>query len=371
MASETPAKADRLPGKFPRDRFLRSGAGMANPIPLCVLWFGDKSSWEGPWIEKVLLEKIPHRTYVYPELPESDSEAVLLIFSCIQREPHQNVVLVIDRYRSVTILTLSDEKIRHDYRHYGKAKIMRPYYSPFSAWNLRTHAIPVGFHNAFGRKTGGPPENRSANRTYPWAFFGQVKNRARQEMLQNFANLTEMFGPSPTHFTSSFAASDSTSGAVIAEIFDQTYFVPCPMGNRNPDSFRVMEALERGAIPVVVRFYGLDYFKFTFGNHPFIVGKNWRDAARKCRELLENPEEISRKHHEVQEWYEIFIKELQDEFSAMLPIGSTKVAWPTPLRIRQVFQSFNPYVVFVFWLHFRFPDIRKRLFGLLDQLRSR
>ena len=344
---------------------------MDEPRLLDVVWIGGLGTWEGPWIDEILLEKIPHRNFVYPELPEHDSPSILLVFRAGLREPDMTVVQLLDIYSNAKIIILSDEKLRHNSKLYGKARaIVRQYYSPFLAWDLRTHAIPLGFNSAIGQKTGSEPSNENSPRLFPWAFFGQVKNIARREMLLEFANLTDEFGAAPTHFTSSFAATNAISGGEIAKLFDQTYFVPAPMGNRNPDTFRVMEALERGAIPVVVRFYGLDFFRLTFGKHPFVVGRNWRDAANRCRELLEDSKLMAAKSHEVRVWYRDFTQELQAEIHKILSDTQRSSAIPSQRYSRQVLQSFNPYVVVIFWVHFRWPEARRRLYSWVDRLRG-
>lgn len=86
----------------------------------------------------------------------------------------------------------------------------------------------------------------------------------------------------------------------------------------NPDTFRVMEALESGSIPVVTTFYGVDYFRYTYGDHPFVVAQSWDQAARECGRLLREPVELESKLNEVSEWYAHFVSELQHDVEKLV-----------------------------------------------------
>ena len=73
-------------------------------------------------------------------------------------------------------------------------------------------------------------------------------------------------------------------------VYKETTFAPCPFGFVNPDSFRIMEVLEFGCIPIVKKFNNVDYYKYVFGDHPFIVVKDWKEAPGIMSNLiLERP----------------------------------------------------------------------------------
>jgi hypothetical protein len=54
-------------------------------------------------------------------------------------------------------------------------------------------------------------------------------------------------------------------------------FVPCPSGE-NAESFRIYEALEAGAVPVLVR-DSKEFIEFITANLPLKVFDSWDDAA--------------------------------------------------------------------------------------------
>ena len=72
------------------------------------------------------------------------------------------------------------------------------------------------------------------------------------------------------------------------------YFPPCPYGYLNPDSFRIMESLESGCIPIVQKFLFIDYYKLIFGDHPFIVLNKWKSVEKEITNLLSNPKALEK-----------------------------------------------------------------------------
>ena len=337
---------------------------------LNAVWFSSGTGeWEGPWIDEELLGKVSHRNFFYPDLPSSLSDKMLIIFVGLRPEPNNAVIELLETYQNVSLLVLSDQKMRHKTKFYGRAvRILRPHYSPFAAWNFKTYAVPLGYHHSFGRATGIIGDG-SRKKKYPWSFFGHIKNEDREQMLEAFLALPDRLGKGQLHRTTSFNGPDAILGDVVAETFDQTFFVPCPLGFMSPDSFRVMEALERRAIPVVVEFHGIDYFNFTFGDHPFIVAKNWEDAANMCRNLLENPKNLSAKLEQVEAWYQSYLMALQLDVAELLLNDSAKVSDLSQQFRRQVSAKLNPLVLAIFWRHFRWPSLRGKIFRCIDRVR--
>jgi hypothetical protein len=69
-----------------------------------------------------------------------------------------------------------------------------------------------------------------------------------------------------------------------------SWFVPCPSGN-NGETFRIYEALEAGAVPIVVQEAGMDdYFTFIGRYLPLLLAKSWEHAAQLIHTLKSEPE---------------------------------------------------------------------------------
>lgn len=75
-----------------------------------------------------------------------------------------------------------------------------------------------------------------------------------------------------------FAAAQRVPPAEYMAVLRDSAFVACPMGNVHLESFRVYEALEAGAVPIVERRPRYDYFALLFGDYPFPSVQRWSQA---------------------------------------------------------------------------------------------
>ena len=75
-----------------------------------------------------------------------------------------------------------------------------------------------------------------------------------------------------------FSEAERVPPAAYMAILRDSTFVACPMGNVHLESFRVYEALEAGAVPIVERRPRYDYFALLFGDYPFPSVERWSQA---------------------------------------------------------------------------------------------
>lgn len=82
------------------------------------------------------------------------------------------------------------------------------------------------------------------------------------------------------------------------------------MGNVHLESFRVCEALEAGAVPIVERRRRYDYFGLLFGTYPFHSVEKWSEApavvARFCRGAA-----LLGLHEETRSWWREYKAQLR------------------------------------------------------------
>ena len=80
-------------------------------------------------------------------------------------------------------------------------------------------------------------------------------------------------------------------------------FVPCPAGN-NPETFRHYEALEVGAIPLIVRQKNseIDFLKYLNG-YPGPILNSWSEAEEVMRTLEETPGALDAMQNDIRSWY--------------------------------------------------------------------
>jgi hypothetical protein len=90
----------------------------------------------------------------------------------------------------------------------------------------------------------------------------------------------------------------------VSQLLSNTVFAPSPMGNVNIECFRTYEALECGAIPIVEKRWGLDYYRTLLGEHPIPTVGSWSEARRIIRSAMRNGDEINRLQRECIDWWE-------------------------------------------------------------------
>lgn len=242
------------------------------------------------------------------------------------------------------VLLLSDETLSHSFRPYKRARIIfRNYFQP--RWmSRRVFTLPLGWNPGFADLK--LDHNRRSSRKYSWAFVGQIKG-SRGDVLEEFSGVKPAF----TYASQTFNDELGLDASGIAKAYSQAHFVLCPFGNRSPESFRVMEALACGAIPVTVAFRGLDWCRLVYGEHPFIVGKDWQQARREVASLLDSPSRLAALHNEVSNWFDAFGETLQGDIIAILR-GAARSELKSPQFRFQRRAIFDPRVQAAHFLHY-------------------
>jgi hypothetical protein len=145
------------------------------------------------------------------------------------------------------------------------------------------------------------PEARRppSDRPHLWSFAGQLKS-TRFPMIEAF----RQFDGGVEHVTGTFDESDPATGpGDYLGMLASSVFVPCPMGNVHLESFRVYEAIEMGAIPVVERRHWLDYFRGLLGDHPLPTVRSWTHAPALVERLRSDPAALDRLQAEIVDWW--------------------------------------------------------------------
>lgn len=195
----------------------------------------------------------------------------------------------IRKLRPDIILHVSDEKLRHRSSNYrGARTVIRDYFNP-NLQRSKVYFIPIGFRQELVdsvRKLCPPDVRRFA-----WSFIGNRKGD-RDHMLSVFNTITP--NCQEAH-SSGFMGSLPLTDDEVARVLVDSHFVLCPFGSLSPDTWRIMEALEAGAIPVTVSLHGVDYFRFIFGDHPFATADSWERAADAVAEMMSDDATLAKK----------------------------------------------------------------------------
>jgi hypothetical protein len=104
-------------------------------------------------------------------------------------------------------------------------------------------------------------------------------------------------------------------------LLNDSVFCPAPMGNVMLESWRLYEALEAGAIPLVERRTFFDYYKNLFGDHPIPSFTSWADAGRFAKRYIENQVELVNLQIRVLDWWLQEKEKLRRRFDVFLEDG--------------------------------------------------
>jgi hypothetical protein len=188
--------------------------------------------------------------------------------------------------------------------------VLRNYHHPALQQDGITQ-IPMGPSRTAAGRFEIPP---AAGRGYRWCFVGNLAS-TRRSLVHHLENIK----PSYLHVTGTRMQSEKWLGPEeYLGILRDSIFVPCPMGNVNLESFRLYEALDCGAIPIVERRPWLDYFTQMFGPHPLPTVCHWREARSVMDSLCSNPARLQDKQAEIQAWWQRWEMNLSHQLASVI-----------------------------------------------------
>lgn len=125
-------------------------------------------------------------------------------------------------------------------------------------------------------------------RDLDWFFAGQITHPHRQACVDAIATI-----PGGGFSVQTKGYTQGISSAEYFRCLSRAKFVPCPSGPVSPDSTRVWESLECGAVPILdasspAGRFGL--WNLMIPGHPFPVVNDWSALPGLLLELLQNGE---------------------------------------------------------------------------------
>ena len=184
------------------------------------------------------------------------------------------------------ILHMSDEYCKDPIGFYKLAQgVIRNYYRK-DVESPTVAIIPLGFHWAIPNGEPIIHTPRPPFRDFVWSFVG-TGWAGRREKLQY---LERVPGDHKLVFMDEWNSPSMLGREESLGILLNSWFVPCPAGN-NGETFRIYEALEAGAVPIVVQEPGMeDYFTFIGRHLPLMLATSWEHAAQLMYTLRNQPE---------------------------------------------------------------------------------
>jgi Exostosin family len=210
-------------------------------------------------------------------------------------------------HRNAFLLHLSDEQFHGGYEAYANfTGVFRNYWSAiFNPASVKI--LPLGYSNGLARRV---QPKLASERQYLWSFAGEASRASRPEMVAALKSISP-------HLC---CATDKKGTIALApktyrELLEDTVFAPCPMGRLNLECFRLYEALESGAIPIVERRATLDYFTKLLGPNPVMEIRSWASARDKIRSLAADPPRLNQLQREISSWWDVHKQTVKDKIS--------------------------------------------------------
>ena len=250
----------------------------------------DVSKWyEFSWFKQILWENA--RIALEVERldggqPPTDSPIVV-----VQRPHVEEARLILARWAAAGanfyVLHLSDEHGTDPIDFYDWPAclgVVRNYVRP--GLPAKARVIPLGFHWAIPN---GDPANHTPRppfRELVWSFIGTGWAGRREKL----APLSAIPGESRLVFMDDWNSPKMLGREETLAILLNTWCVPCPAGN-NVETFRIYEALEAGAVPILVKEDGQEaFFVWLTRWLPLLGASSWQNAAEIIYTLKSKPE---------------------------------------------------------------------------------
>jgi hypothetical protein len=145
---------------------------------------------------------------------------------------------------NVGVIHISDEDCKSRWSFYHRAAfVYRNYLRADTSHLPHCRYFALGYRNGFTDALAVP---HISDRSYRWSFAGQVKS-SRSRMLRAARKIPG----GKVFLTNGLQDPEALDVDSYAKLLADSVFVPCPRGNVSLDTFRVYEALEAGAIPIV------------------------------------------------------------------------------------------------------------------------
>lgn len=203
--------------------------------------------------------------------PEGLEGAVVVVHGGNERMRSRLITEIIRSLKWVLLITIGDESADFPHDQIKHPNLLRWIQTPRPGGDVAERYLLCGWPNdcqEFVAKVG------DRNKYFDYFFAGQMTHSRRWELgvaLQSLPN--GMFVP-----TQGFG--QGLGHEEYYRVMVQSRVVPCPAGPATPDTYRMCEALEAGAVPVLdaASIDGREgYWDLVLPNHPFTVLQNWSD----------------------------------------------------------------------------------------------
>lgn len=139
---------------------------------------------------------------------------------------------------------------------------------------------------------------RTESKRYTDVFFsGQNTHQRRHAMIRSLEKMR--LQNDKVRFMGTDGFGKGLPQAEYLNFMSSAKIVPCPSGPASPDTFRIWEALECGAVPIVdarsLREETNGFWNVVLGDHPLPMIEDWSDLPEMANAILSDYNLISRR----------------------------------------------------------------------------
>lgn len=283
-------------------------------IKVPVVWYGGlRGSWCQVMVEEVLLRECTH--YMGIELLPKEETGAIVVIKADAVKDMDKFNLEMDRLDWMILIVTSNEEgtFQCDLVRHPRRRI----------WLQTPHKHQeADFYLPWGFTNNTRPMLRAAKsieKNLDWSFAGQITHFRREELVRAVESEPERYGERWVLRASNGFTLGLSQGEYY-ELMVRSRVVPCPSGPCTVDTFRVCEALEAGAVPVVDWRTPLDgdpgYWRKIFGSGHLLWGIwDWGDFGTILRAELDDwPHTANR----VFSWWQNYLRGLRDAMEQCL-----------------------------------------------------
>ena len=276
-----------------------------------IVYSGQRESvleWEYDWMCE-LVPQLATSKWIQDKELISIEDGMIFIVAGYMPDMWNLVRRASNEGKTFTLIHTSDEwerdPTREIYTLPGCKCVLRNYWRADLEDLKHVHQIPLGYKRGLHC---GELRNK---REYVWSFVGDPNKSGRQAALSILSEIKPHF----VHCTTGWKAQNCLNMKEYQAILEKSVFVPCMQGNWNVDCFRIWEALECGAIPVVfspTKNQPGDYFAGLLGkSHPLIVVSDWEQCVVLMESMIKQPLQLAAYQQRLFSWWKQYKTDLK------------------------------------------------------------
>ena len=273
-----------------------------NSPQLVGVWQGDDLG-QLSWIQHLFRKSI--KEWTFDRSRDFIGDNAVLVDRFVNTRPAEYYSHF--RGKRVYLVDLADEN--YDFRpeiYSNFLGVFRCYWSDVFR-RERVHPVPLGIsHHSFGTVRSFA---KSSERRYIWSFLGGINKSSRPGIAKYLGSLEPhiLFATDAIKHLSTWNVIDGRSRRLSPEHCDEilldSVFVPAAMGNVNLECWRIYEALEVGAIPILEKRPTMDYFSLMWGKHPIPTVSSWKEARRFVSGIMASSNALDALQTECMNWW--------------------------------------------------------------------